>query len=685
MKHFWSRLTAFISSDASVPWILLAVAVLSYGLLIPFLGFFWDDFPLAWIFQQYGVDGLERYFSTNRPYWGWLFQVSMPLLGIQPWRWHLYGLFWRWLSSVLLWKVLRRTLPDAPQVALWASLLFLVYPGFQQQHIPIIFGHLFLVLCLYLLSLYLNIIAIELKSRKSWIIQFLAMVLSLYQMLAMEYFFLLELLRPAMIWQVLKKDSSGKREHIRRTLQSWLPYLVLFIIALTWRSFFFRFQTHNYQMSLLQEVRTAPGDAMLKLIAGIARSFWVVIFEAWGTVFRLPDVNVLGMRTTILTAGVVLVTLVLVGIYLTLWRRGQGERLNSRGSMTITVIGLGTLALFLGGGPSWLIDVLPRLIFALDRFTLPFLVGVTLLISGVLGWLPLHNWVRMGLVILLVILAVGRQFQVSNAYRRDWETQQRFFWQLAWRIPNLTPGTMLLVNQLPVTYYTDNSLTAPLNWFWAPTNRSLEMSYLLSYPEQRLGLSLTALDPGVPVNVDYLAAKFSGNTSQVVAVFYDPPACLRVLDPGVDFDNKMLPDAIQAAALLSSTRWISLEEPAASERLPAFLYGEEPAHGWCYYFSMAEIARQQRDWQRVAALGDQAFNLGDYPNDPAERLVFLEGYAHTGQWVQAEVITDQSLSITPMMEPVLCHLWERIAQDTPPSAEKISTLERVYEVLNCSE
>jgi hypothetical protein len=84
-----------------------------------------------------------------------------------------------------------------------------------------------------------------------------------------------------------------------------------------------------------------------------------------------------------------------------------------------------------------------------------------------------------------------------------------------------------MVNELPVTYFSDNSLTAPLNWFWAPNNTTQDMAYLLTYPSQRLGKSLISLAPGTPIAVDYLATKFNGNTSQTVTVNYEPPACLR--------------------------------------------------------------------------------------------------------------------------------------------------------------
>ena len=240
-----------------------------------------------------------------------------------------------------------------------------------------------------------------------------------------------------------------------------------------------------------------------------------------------------------------------------------------------------------------------------------------------------------------------------------------------------------MVNDLPVRYYTDNSLTAPLNWYWAPDNQSQEMNFLLYYPHQRLGRSLEALEPGLALDEDYLAARFHGNTSQVVAIVFQPPACLRVLDAGVDYDNRMLTAELQAAALLSSSQWISIEGPDAADRLPAALYGAEPAHGWCYYFSQAELARQEEDWEQVAELGNLAFNLDDKPNDPVERLVFIEGYAHTGEWNRAEELSRQALEITPMMNPLICHVWERIDRDVPDSLEKKDSLEQVTSGLNC--
>jgi hypothetical protein len=670
-----------------VPLTLLCIAVAGYGLLINRLGYYWDDFPLAYIRNIYGSEGLVRYFSTNRPIWGLLYQITTNIF-VQPWQWQVFALLSRWLSAVILWLLLREIWPRSTDIALWSSLLFLVYPGFKQQHISLLYSHMFVVLDFFLLSLFFNLKAINGKEKpwipgKSWIWHGSALLLSLYNLLALEYFYALDLLRPILIWIALGKQGYERSKRVKLTIINWLPYLVLWIGVTIWRAFFFNYQTQNYQMVFFQTFRDSPVNALIQLIGNLFHSLWIVIFVAWGQIFTLPDVVKLGLRTSLVTAFLVVFIAIIMIVFYYFRRKSVQTRDDHKGLAGQALL-VGSLACLLGGIPSWLIGIPPGLQFPSDRFTLPFMLGVGLIIAGLLVILPLRWWIKAITLIVLVSLAVGFQFEVGNAYRRDWETQRRFFWQLAWRIPTLEPGTTLMVNDLPVTYYSDNSLTAPLNWYWAPQNASQEMAYLLLYPSQRLGKSLASLNPGTPIEVNYLAAIFHGNTSQVVSVFYEPPACVRVLDKTLDSDNRMLTIEMQSAAALSSTGWIRTEGPSATDILPANLYSSEPNHGWCYYYERADLARQLGNWEEVAILGDQAFNLDDYPNDPAERFPFIEGYAHVGNWDRAQELSDESQSITPIMEPLLCRLWQRIAVQTNDSPEKDATLSTVYNSLGCA-
>jgi len=211
--------------------------------------------------------------------------------------------------------------------------------------------------------------------------------------------------------------------------------------------------------------------------------------------------------------------------------------------------------------------------------------------------------------------------------------------------------------------YADNSISAPLNWIYAPENHSDQIDYVLFYPTNRLGHSLPALQKNIPIQYDYIAGHFNGNTSQVVAFYYDPPACLRLLDPAIDADNHfILEDShMREASALSNPEQIL---PSSTAVMPG-VYQPEPAHGWCYYFEKAGLARQLGNWEEVAKLGDRALELNDHPNNPVERFVFIEGYAHGGDWDRAWILSRESYQVSKdYVGPLLCKLWKRIELET---------------------
>jgi hypothetical protein len=117
--------------------------------------------------------------------------------------------------------------------------------------------------------------------------------------------------------------------------------------------------------------------------------------------------------------------------------------------------------------------------------------------------------------------------------------------------------------------------------------------------------------------------------------------------------------------------------------MPA-IYHPEPVHGWCYYFEKADLARQLGNWEEIAKLGDTAFKLEDHPNNPVERFVFIEGYAHTGEWERALKLSRDSYQVSKgYVGPLLCRLWERIEMETIDNTERDEALSEVKSILAC--
>lgn len=660
-----------------MPILLASISILAYGLLLPRMGFYWDDLPISWIRYELGPQALTRYFSNNRPVWGLLYQLTTRLLPQVPLDWQIFALFWRWLTAVLVWAVTVQLWPRQPRFALGVSLLFLVYPGFNAQWTAFLFSHFFIVLAFFLFSQLCMLWSLR---RLFWPFTVLGMLFSALSLWMMEYFFLLELTRAALIWIALRAEPLDLSSRFKRTLKLWIPYLAVFAAAVLSRLFIFNNQV--YGLGLLPRLQTDFVHTLLTLGANALQSMWTVSTLAWVQAFQLPNPAVHGARTIALYVAVIAVTYAI--LLFAFWSRQNREETNDKHGAWLAMI-LGLVMLPFASAPFWLTDLPVSLAFPANRSTLPSMLGVSLILGGLIALLPSER-LRYALLILFISIAAGRQFLWATDFSRDWQTQKNLFWQMTWRAPGIQANTLVLLNEGALNFYADNSLSAALTWIYAPNLKadSGQIPYLLFYPTNRLNGALPALDKGISLSYDYLAGSFRGSTSQVISFYYLPPACLRVLDPEIDSQNHFIPDQymMREGAALSSTEWIQTSETA---RMPK-VYGPEPAHGWCYYFEQADLARQMGRWDEVAKLGDRAFALSDYPNDPAERFVFIEGYAHVGDWAKALQYSNQSHRVSPVyIDPMLCKLWSRIAADTPSSSSKENAMQEVRTKFACPE
>ncbi|MBV6394912.1 MAG: hypothetical protein HFACDABA_00483 [Anaerolineales bacterium] len=730
---------------------LLVTAILAYGLLIPFLGFYWDDLPMSWIPYELGPDALTRYFSTNRPVWGLLYQITTRILPHVPIYWQIFALLLRALTGILFFAVVKRIWKNRGAFALVAAFIFLLYPGFNQQWGSYLYSHFFIVLNFFLASLYFTLRALD-EPNRFRLHTSLALILSALNLWMMEYFFFLELVRPFLIFCALRDRETRigtqvdtyTRTHTSRAAQLALPYLALWIAAVLSRMFIFNNQV--YSTSLLGEMKTDFIGTLTHLSQIVLASFWTVSGPALAQIFQLPSPSADGWRVTLMVAGVILFVFVITqyalrklytgtqvdtytgtqvdtytgtqvdtytgtqvdtytGTQVDMYTRTHVDMYTARAvtrnlypvSLLAPIL-LSLIALFFAGWPFWLIDFPPALGHPTSRFTLPFMFGVSLLMAGLLDLIPRPR-LKYLLAGMLIALCAGRQTFWSNDYRLEWQRQTELFWQMTWRAPGLVPGTTVLLNDRAFlspapgadpldarvfNFYADNSLAASLNWVYDPDATGDQIRYALFYPKSRIGNSLPSFEKNQPIEYDFLAAQFHGNTSQVVAFYYAPPGCLRLLDSEIDPLNRFVPDEtlMREAAALSSSAWILPGGTAT----PPEVFGSEPARGWCYYFEQADLARQESDWEEVVRIAKIAFALDDHPNDPVERFVFIEGYAHTGDWARAQELSTEAWRVSKeYLAPMLCRLWARVALQTGPTAQQQAALGEMRSQFGCAQ
>ncbi len=652
----------------SVPVALLVAIFLADGLLIPFLNFYWDDLPYLWSYHVNGGAGFPAFLASDRPLSAWVYMLLTPLFGEQPIGYHIFILLAIWVGAAAFWAILRLAWPRHPRLAACGAILFAVYPGFTQTPVAVAYSLHFTVLALFLLSLVGSLLAIK-RPRLGWPLTFAALLFSAVHF-SLEYYFTLEFLRPVLIWLALAPEGLGRRARVKQVMLRWAPYMGVLALFIFWRVWIFKFPT--YQPVLVNQVDSSFARGWHDLTSIVPLDMATVGLLAW---FQpLASLPGMGVQTGLAVAGVTLASFLLAVFFLFFFIRANpgpagGQEKPVMGWQAVMV---GLLALFLAGWPAWITGLPVTLIFPLDRLTLPFMFGSALLWAGLVELIPRRAQLARPILIgLLVGVAVGWQFYNANTYRKDWQAMREFFWQLSWRIPGLKPGTSLLTNNFPLRYYSDNSLVAMVNRVYAPDFKGVAMPYTLFYIDQRIYGKIPALAPGLILDYQYRSFHFSSTTDQSLVVIYDPPRCLRVIDPGIDLTDSRLSEIIRAAAPISHLDQIQTG-PVQGPSLPASLLGEQPSAGWCYYFERAELARQVGDWQAVVRSADAAYDQPDPPKDAWEELVFIEGYARAGKFNRAETLSQAVLERDQSVQAGVCAAWQRTSSTIElPARESI--------------
>jgi hypothetical protein len=686
-KHIGPRLHGILVGVIQPPWILLMACILAYGIMIPWLGLYSDDWILLSTFQKMGSAGLTRYFATNRPVWGWIYQVTLPLLGKTPWHWHLFGLFWHWTASVSLWWLVSLVWPRQKNLALWAALLFAVYPGFNLQPISMSFGHIFIVYTAFLLSACFLILACR-NPKKAWFYTTMAIATSLVNLLCMEYFLLLHLLQPVLLWFFFQNGTPGFRQRLLLIAKTWWPYLLLFIGNLVWRIFFFKFQTHNYEYLFLERLKLGAGPALVHLAETMLTDWWNTSVMAWVDVFRLPF-HLNGSRTDLFFIGI---SAGAAGFFFLsiLWLGSRSKDETGDRKDAWQIMTLGCLALILAGGPFWLTEIKVDLNGFASRFTLPFIFGAVLIFSGLVHSLRLPRWAGTAFLALILGLSIGSQFLTNNDFRREWVVQKELFWQLAWRIPALEPDTIVFMSEMPGSHHiTYATLSAMFDWSFQPEPAPQRMDYAVYYPGELMKRQDISLNPDQVIKVDHLGAEFIGNTSRSITIQFSRDTtlingCAHVMSPVLDGNNPFLTQEERNVVLFSDPGLIQSMPGDDSILLIPEIFGKEPVHDRCYFFEKADLAYQQREWQPAIDLFNQAFALGYSQWLDTELVPLIGSYAHIGNWEQAFAlsITMSEQAYYPLSSTI-CQLWILLEEDTPDSIQRRQTLQAITRQFGC--
>ena len=663
-------------SKKTIPWFLLLVSILSFGLLIPSLGFYQDDWHHIFYFSQGGADGLKQFlFTDSRPFAYLIYVPLFKLLGTRPVAWQVTALIFRFFVVLTFWGVLNQIWGESYKRNAIVAAMFLIYPVFMLQPMSVMFALHWTMYLVYMLSLLLMLKAAQ-SPRYFVVLMGVALLLEVFHLLIMEYFVGIEFLRPIFLFMLLRKMPSKTR--LLRTLKLSTPFLLITLLYIIFRSSFSTLFAHDRNAPVvLFRLFEEPFSTIGFLIQALFQDFSEILITSWyGTIE--PSLFSFTQRANLLIwLGVLLFSGFFWAYFSVLSPHNEDKKETENWAKGLMVLGL--FGVLFGVAPGWAVEKTVHGSNPLwnDRFAMASMFGAAMFWVGLIFFLFKKNSHILLVLGLMISLSIGANLRSGVNYKQSWEKQQKFYWQLYWRAPAIEKDTAIIADSEFVSYMGVYPVSFAINTLYQNTTDITEANYWLYVAGEHLP-KWEEYRAGADLSFHKYDSDFQGYSLDNLPILFEPEKlqCLWILQPE-DQANRSLPGITYEYLPVSDLDRIqanSLVFPSET------IFGKEPAHNRCYFYEKAALAHQLKDWGKVVSLWNEAEKQDLLPYNGVEYIPFIEAFARTGDWDKAKVLTLQANRITERMSPYLCDVWLNLDyQDAPDDL-----LENLSNRLSCA-
>ncbi|HWR66667.1 MAG TPA: hypothetical protein VN364_11160 [Bellilinea sp.] len=674
-----------ISNKFLFPGFLLLLTVLTYGLFAFRQGFYLDDWYITLYQKYFGASGFIKFFQEDRPFLGYVYRIFLPIFKDSPAAWHIFAVFTRWLVTLTFWGGLNKLFPSQNKLWKWATILFLVYPGFQFHWFAIMYSQVYLLMAVYFASYIFMSKAVN--QRKPWwgyaLWTAAALISIVIGIVPMEYFYGMELFRPIVLYLLLRREYPRPLKAVSQALLHWLPYLAIFAGFTAFR--IINSSAYSYQVGMLDLLANNPIGAIKDLVVSAVLAVYDATLKAWWNPSQLFD------RDLLTPTSVAMLILMLIAGGLTwfvLSRKDSPEYNDAAASRNWIVLGSGLLLTVVALLPFLAAAFSVSLEFPSNRFLLSLAPGISIFLVGAANEFLRTEKQKIILIAALCALAVGSQFMTARGFVTKWEAQQDFFWQLTWRAPGLEPGTALVSEDLPFSqYFSGTSLTAPLNLIYSPQNDTARLNNVFLLTSSPQADAIPIYEPGKEIQYSFRYLDFSGSTDALIIFVKPANGCLRLLSPENSPEEFVYSNRYSFwhdSIPLSNLDRISVNAPTPAVP-PVKYFGEGNQNQWCFYFENADLARQQQEWGKVIDFFNQANSAGFAPTNIPEWLPLMEAYLSTDQIDKAVVVSAGITAEDPTETASLCSLLIKTFSESNTSADDKGKITGMINLHQCGE
>jgi hypothetical protein len=618
--------------------LILIVCLLGFGLQIPSLGFYWDDYASIYVYRQHGTSIFSEWTAgQGRPLGGLIIGQLWDLFGVNPLPWHMLNLVLYIASVGSFWGILRLLWGEYRTQTTLIALLFAVYPSYHLRPIPISFS-LIISLVIVLLSFGLMIWAVK---RKNHPLNFLAAMLIPAHPFIYEQNIGYELLRPLVIVYVVVLGSGlawrDWRGMLRAAAPYWLPHVAWGCLFVIYRGVIFQpnetYATYNTPANL------ASLDSLLLMLKLSLAVPTKLLITDWATMpWRLfvgekSDGDIPG------TLAIIVLTVCLV--YLWRFQRGKQAQAIPSGK---TVLGVGIVGFGLIGILMLAVHLVGRVLepgfnsrWALSPSPLAALVvglGIPYLLGSALR----------GQLLLTVLVALGLSVQVAvnQEYAADWKLRQDLWWQMRWRAPALESGTMILfVNAAEDGLafgrtLNDYELTGHSNLFYVGDSYPAVVAGEVKLAENIFikGSSRSGVWSEVTSKRRIIFRDWAFDLNKLVVFGYNG-GCLVTADPFTLSQAMPDQDFLNLAPHHNSQLILDSAPMGVEDMLNP---PPNDQQNWCFYYQRIQFALQLGKDDEAERLADQALaaDLKPEKGHEVEWVPVIETYDRAGRYEEAE-------------------------------------------------
>ncbi|MGC1375593.1 MAG: hypothetical protein WA821_05185 [Anaerolineales bacterium] len=656
--------------------LIFLTTLVTYGINIPKLGYYYDDWYMLWSGAARGAQSIIPLFSTDRPFMGVVYSIVYRFLGDTIVNWQLYALLWRFIGALAFFWILRLLWPNNKSLTALMTVLFIVYPGFLSQPDANTKQNQLYGFGTGLLSIAFMLQAIKADNRK-WkaVCGLLSVILTVNYLFIYEYMIGLEGMRLALLGYILFRDGFKTwRVLAVDVLKRWWPYVIASAAFLYWRLFIFegaRNATNASRLagSYLNDLR----HMSLRLVIGTAKDFLSTSIFAWFVKpyqsFSSAEYSNLGIA--LLIAGIVIALVLTYSFLLKRWWGVDDNRDEKPRPIKDWVL-IGAFSVVCAVAPVIASGRNVDLGDAYKSYGLHPMGGAVLLVGGLL--LMLRPKFRKLALIALIGFSVSTQALNADYWGRLWNYERQTWWQLTWRAPDIKNDTLVM------TYYPegyqqqqDYETWGPVNLIYRPgpaTSPAITSEVLNSETAYDILRKVTMTNPvrDIPMHRDF-------NKLLLISV-PSSSACIHVIDgtlPAYSEDDALLVQQV------GSYSHIDRIVPFGAAPVPqSRIFGSEPPHTWCYYYQKASLARQTGNWKEVGKLYDQTVALHLDASDPSEMVPFFEGLVNLGRVDDATALYNKEIKGHTKLRFPLC---VSLSKDPRYPAEFGYNYKMIFEIL----